>query len=152
MRTLVIGLAVSVLVLGFAPVVAAAPNDGNGNKFVVDETFGPFPIGCDDVQVTVDFEAQFMVREHGKNVEVATFNIELMYENGAGDSWVFRDRGADRLYFEDGVMYQAVTGRSGIGNIGRLVFVNPFTVDEEIVFQKGQEIDPDAEACARLAS
>lgn len=151
MRRFVIGLAVMALVVAMAPVATAAPSDGNGHKFVFAGTFGPFEVGCGDVELTVDFVGQFMVKDEGKNVEVATFNIELIYENGAGDSWVFRDRGADRLYFEDGVMYQAVSGRSGIGNIGRLVFVNPFTPDEEVVFEKGQAINPDEEACARLS-
>ena len=130
---------------------AAAPSDGNGNKEVVDEVFGPFPIGCGDVEVVVEFVAQFREPENGGNVFLNTYIVNSVYTNGDGETWVFTDRGADRGYLVDGELQIAVTGRSGFGNIGRLVVVNPFTPDEEIIFQKGQPIDPDAEACERLA-
>lgn len=130
---------------------AAAPSDGNGNKEVIDEVFGPFPIGCGDVEVVFEFVVQLRELENGGNVFLNTFIVDNVYTNGEGETWVFRDRGADRGYLVDGDLQVAVTGRSGFGNIGRLIVLNPFTPDEEIIFQKGQPISPDAEACERLA-
>ncbi len=145
----ILGVTALVFALSASPAVAA-PNDGNGNKFVVDETFGPFPVGCGDVEVTIEFVAQFRERQKGRNVFLATFAVKAVYMNGAGETWVFQDRGADRGYLVDGELHIAITGRSGFGNIGRLVLKNPGP-GEEIIFQKGQPIVPDLEACERLA-
>jgi hypothetical protein len=150
MRRLVLLVAVLVLLVVSAAPASAAPSEGNsGKKLVVDEVFGPFDGPC-DLAVTVYFTAQFRAKENGKNLEVATYNVNVVYENASGDTWTFKDRGADRLYEVDGVEYLSVTGRSGIGNIGHLILENPFTPQEEIVWQRGQMIDPDAEACERL--
>lgn len=143
--------AVSLLLVVFAGPAAGTPSDGNGNKFVESAVFGPFPVDCgdagDDLELVVDFTVQIREPDNGGNVFLSTYIVNEIFSNNAGETWVFIDRGADRGYLVDGVLHIAVIGRSAFGNIGHLVFVPE---QGEIVFQKGQPVDTQAEACARL--
>lgn len=143
--------AVSLSLVVLAGPAAGTPNDGNGNKFVDSGVFGPFPVECEDtgdvLELVIDFTVQVRERDNGGNVFVATYIVNEIYSNDAGETWVFIDRGVDRGYLVDGVLHIAVIGRSGFGNIGHLVFLPD---GGDVVFQKGQPVDPRSEACARL--
>jgi hypothetical protein len=143
------------LVVGASSPVTAAPNDGNGKKIVVDITDGPFPIDCGaggTLTFVFEFTGQFMPKANGRNELIAVFSSEGIYTNDAGDTYVFKDAGSDRFYLDDGVLVQAITGRSILGNIGRLVIEDPNgdAGGPNVVFQKGQAVDVDAIACDEL--
>lgn len=127
-RLSVIALA-AMLVVAMASAVSAAPADGNGNKFVVEFEESDIPIFCDEDEVPdlwLDVSGWFQGKEFGgknnRNVELTVFHIDETYTNGDGDTWVWRDRGPDHLYFDkNGDLMIAVTGRSGVNNIGHVV-------------------------------
>jgi hypothetical protein len=118
--------------------VAAAPADGNGTKLVIDVNDMDIPIDCDGVEgpeIWVDARGFVQFREFkqngSKNVELTVFHVDVFYKNAQGDaytdSWLWRDRGPDRLYFvtnDDGVpeLHIAITGRAGVNLIGHYVF------------------------------
>ncbi len=73
-------------------------------------------------------------------MELTVFHFDLTYTNAQGNTWTWRDRGPDRLYFvsnEAGEpeLYIAITGRSGWNIIGHVV-LNLTT--SEIVLVAGQ--------------
>lgn len=149
--TAVLAAAATLLAVTAWPAVAA-PSEGNsGKKSVVNEVLGPFPVSCDDdveLQVTLYLTEQYMDRAHGKNTQVATFSNRYVYSNAAGETWTHQDRGSNQYYEENGVAVTGVSGRSGFGAIGRIVYAEePF----EILLEAGRWIDIDAEACARLS-
>jgi hypothetical protein len=154
MRRIVTLVAAVLMAVGLAAPAYAAPSEGNSGKKVVfaGEDLG-IPIDCGGTGITldVDFVVQLRFHENGKFGTIGTFNLELLYYNAAGDTYLFKDRGGDFTYFVDGVEYVAQAGRSSAGNIGRWVLESPFTPDEEIVFQAGQQIGSvDDLACGAL--
>ncbi len=143
--------AVLLSLIVFGGPAGATPSDGNGNKFIESFTFD-FPVDCGDsaLEVILDFTVQVRERENGGNVFLNTYIVDSTYSNDAGETWVFRDRGADRGYLVDGVLNISIIGRSGFGNIGHVIIIPQDDAPPEVIFQKGQPINPDAEACARL--
>jgi hypothetical protein len=125
----------SILLLLAVPLAIAAPADGNGNKFVAYFEGLDIPILCDadDVpDLTLDVVGWLQGREFGgygdRNAELTVYHFDLTYTNARGETWTWRDRGPDRLYFvrnnETGEpeLYVAITGRSGTNIIGHVVF------------------------------
>lgn len=150
MRRVLVLVAVVAMMLAAALPASATPGDGNGKKIVIDEVNGPFPLGCGDVTVTFHEGIQIRHKATGKNDVVSTFNVEFEFENGSGQTWVFKVRGADRVFEENGRMYLAIAGRSGLGNIGRLLV--DVTDGFDVLSESGHDAaDPFGEACERLA-
>jgi len=109
------------------------PSDGNGNKevFEWDDTYD---VTCASGEVLTVHEvgwAQFKVfgPPNNKNVELGIFHIVLTYSNSAGDQFVYRDVGPDRVYVEGDEIFVAISGRSSASgnpnrdeiNIGHMV-------------------------------
>ncbi len=151
--------------------VSAAPADGNGTKIVVDVNNQDVPIDCDGMEgpeIWADATGFFQFREFNqngtRNVELTVFHLDIVYKNAEGDaytdSWLWRDRGPDRLYFvtnDDGVpeLHAAITGRAGVNIIGHYVL----NLDTgEVVLDAGKnpfggdifENDSDSFACDLL--
>lgn len=129
MRRLITGAALGVLTAAAlaAGSVSAIPDDGNGGKFVGDltETRG---IDCDGDMaddllfgVTGWFQAQIIGSDDDRVVAVTVFHADNVFTNAAGKTLVFKDRGPDVVYVDDGNLLVAVTGRTQVGNIGRVV-------------------------------
>ena len=124
---------VSAVLLLLTSVASGVPADGNGNKIVQYFEGFDIPIFCDadDVpDLTLDFAGWFQGREFrdngNRNVQLTVFHFDLVYSNAQGETWTWRDRGPDRLYFvsnETGEpeLYIAITGRSGVNIIGHVV-------------------------------
>ena len=150
-RTAVLAAASTLLAMTAWPAVAAPSEGKSGQKSIVNEVLGPFAVdgGCDvDLEVTYYLTEQYMDKAHGKNTQIATFSNRYVYSNPAGETWTHQDRGSNQYYDEDGVEVTGVSGRSGFGAIGRVVYADePF----EIFQQAGRWIDIDAEACAQLS-
>jgi hypothetical protein len=162
-----------VLITGFLvySLVVAAPADGNGNKEVTEINDLDVPIDCDGVEgpeIWADVTGFFQFREFkqngNRNVELTVYHVNVFYKNAMGDaytdSWLWRDRGPDRLYFvnnDDGVpeLHVAITGRAGLNIIGHFV-LNLET--GEVIIDAGQhpfggdvfENDSDTFACELL--
>lgn len=106
---------------------AAAPASGQGGKEVVDLS-DRGDIDCDgDASSDLTFEAEGWMQVHSVGhgaagpVGVANFNVTTTFANAAGEQLVFKDRGPDVVYADGDVVVIAVTGRSGVNHIGRLV-------------------------------
>ncbi len=152
---------VGVTALSFTTAVGAIPNDGNGNKVVMPIEFGPFPVFCDSGDVLM-VEAEGWVQERElkseRNVFLANFLLDSTFTNADGETWVFRDRGPDRVFLVDGVPFLAITGRAGGSGVIGHVVLNLAT--GEVVLQAGNPIgdgmpgdepgDVGAAACAAL--
>ena len=128
-----------VLVLGGAAVLvgamAAPAAAGSHHKTVisVDDAysydcttleFGP--PGAGDVDAVVDGKIQAFAPKGkgGKTFELTVFHLNVTFTNAEGDTWVWRDRGPDKLIDVDGdgePDYVAITGRTGLNNIGHMV-------------------------------
>ena len=116
-----------------APVVLAVPSNGNGNKFVGYYEEFDIPIDCDGdtvADLTLDIvgwsQGRAFTQDGNKNAELTVFHFDLTYTNADGETWIWRDRGPDRLYFvtnEDGVaeLHIAISGRSGYNIVGHAV-------------------------------
>lgn len=138
-RAINIIVGVATVTLMGAPAALAAPDDGEGNKFVdVVENVG-IPVDCDE-DGTADLwldEIGFVqgrgFSEENRNVVLIVFHLDLTFTNADGDTWVWRDRGPDRAYVdEDGDFILAVNGRSGSNNIGRYLFnFSTFEVEQQ---------------------
>jgi hypothetical protein len=121
MRT-VTGIAVAAIALlvAIAP-AGAAPDDGNGNQFV---------IVVDEV-VPIDCGAAGMIEGHAvgwikgrefqgggnRNIELVVFHLELTYTNDDGATFQYIDVGPDHAYIDkDGNLVLTITGRPGDSN------------------------------------
>ena len=156
-RLLVMLIAVGMLVALAAP-VSAAPADGNGNKSV-EVLVGGGVLECGEGDLDVHVEGWEQGKEFNgegnRNLGLTVFHLDVTYTNSEGDTWVWRDRGPDRVYFDGEFFFLAISGRAGANNIGHLV-VNLDTF--EIVLQAGQtpfggepfEGSPDDFACETL--
>lgn len=161
MRRLTLGTAIGTLAITIGgSSVAALPNAGEGGKFVADlsETR---TIDCDDDGTDdLDFAATGWVQLHlpdGERIDtVAVFHVDNLFTNADGDRLEFKDRGPDVVSITDDGAVVAVTGRSQVGNVGRLVIdLSTF----EVVFRAGtapfggDAFDPDlvGYACDRLS-
>jgi hypothetical protein len=135
----------------FYSFAAAAPADGNGNKVVSELNDLDVPINCDGIEgpeIWADVTGFIQFRqfnENGnRNVELTVYHIDIVYKNAMGDaytdSWLWRDRGPDRLYFVtndngDPELHVAITGRAGVNIIGHYVLN---LVTGEVVLNAGQ--------------
>ena len=154
----------AVFVVAVAPAAMSAPSDGSGRKEIVELDEVGIPIFCDEDEVPdlwLDLEGWFQIRffdGRSRSVELDVFHINGTYSNAAGDTWVWRDRGPDHYYLDgDGNLIVAITGRTGLNNIGHVVF----NLDsEEVLLQAGRtpfggelfEVDTDAYACETLTT
>ncbi len=130
MRTFTgVGLVLAGVLLAGVP-ASAAPREGEGdNKTVEQFEFGPFPGPTCESGETLTVQGEGWQQtfpsptpEGNRNLEHTVFHSDLTFSNDAGDSWVFRDRGPDRIFLLDGVPHIAITGRSGgSGVIGQVV-------------------------------
>lgn len=132
MRTfMLIAVSAIALVIAVAP-AGGAPNDGNGNQFVV-ELDEVFPIDCGaagtiELHVSGWFKGREFQGNGNRNIELVVFHIELTYSNDAGETFTYLDVGPDHSYIDqDGNLVLTVTGRPGGTNDaslqGRWVFV-----------------------------
>jgi hypothetical protein len=109
------------------------PSDGNGNKLVFQWDYydiSPCSNGEDLTLHDVGW-AQFkwFGPPNNKNVELGIFHVVLTFSNSAGDEFVYRDVGPDRVYVEGDEIFVAVSGRSSASgnpdrdeiNIGHMV-------------------------------
>lgn len=130
MRTFAgVGLVVGGIVLA-GGTASAAPSEGRGGHKTVEQfEFGPFPGPLCESGETLMVEGEGWQQtfpsptpEGNRNLEHAVFHIDVTYTNAAGDTWVWKDRGPDRIFLLDGVPHIAITGRSGFsGVIGQVV-------------------------------
>jgi hypothetical protein len=121
MRTFIwVVVAAIALLLAVVP-ASAAPNDGNGNQFVVvvDETV---PIDC-GAGGTIEGHASgwFKGREFqgggNRNIELTVFHLVLTYTNEDGATFRYIDVGPDHSYIDnDGNFVITITGRPGGSN------------------------------------
>lgn len=142
MKRLLVAMAIfGVAAMSATTAVAATPNDGNGNKLVIPLEFGPFPVVCDSDDV-LTVEGQGWVQEQElnseRNVFKANFFLNSTYTNPAGDTWLFRDRGPDRVYLVEGVPFVAINGRAGGSGVIGHVVINLAT--GEVIQQAGNPI------------
>jgi hypothetical protein len=135
------------------PAFARAPATGNGNKLVdaFDRDFGSVDCGGGkilDVHIKGWVQTRFFPAGN-RNVQLDVFHSILTFTNLAGETFIFHDLGPDRVYFADGNLVVALTGRIGSeGHIGRLV-INAET--GEVEFIAGNDIgDVFGLACAAL--
>ena len=121
MRTFIwVVVAAIALLLAVVP-ASAAPNDGNGNQFVVvvDETV---PVDC-GAGGTIEGHASgwFKGREFqgggNRNIELTVFHLVLTYTNEDGATFRYIDVGPDHSYIDnDGNFVITITGRPGGSN------------------------------------
>lgn len=142
MKRLIVLLAVAgVAALSLTTAAGAIPNDGNGNKTVIQLDFGPFPLTCDSGDVLM-VEGEGWVQERDlksqRNVFKANFLLNSTYTNDDGETWTFRDRGPDRVFIVDGVPFLAITGRAGGSGVIGHVVINLATGD--VILQAGNPI------------
>lgn len=118
MRTL-LGIAVAALALTVAVAPASgAPDDGNGNQFVVvlDDVF---PVDCGaagaiEVHVAGWFKGKEFHGNGNRNIELTVFHIVLTYTNDDGATFGYIDVGPDHLSVDkDGNLVLTITGRPG---------------------------------------
>ena len=128
-----VGVVVGCVLLAAMP-VEASPNDGNGMKLVGSIEFGPVPgPTCDSGEIlTVEGEGWVQVfvspsADESGNLEHAVFHLDLTHSNAAGETWVWNDRGPDRIFLIDGVPFVAITGRAGGSGVIGQVVVNLLT-------------------------
>ncbi len=124
------------------------PSDGNGNKAVFEFDINT-PVTCSSGEVINrnDFGwAQYRVfgPPNNRNVLLGIFHDVITYTNADGDTFVWRDVGADRYYIDDGHLFVSITGRStASGNINRDEIVVGHCVlnltTGEVVFLAGNE-------------
>lgn len=158
--TVTLGVATATLLM--APSALAAPDDGRGNKFVDVVENVDVPVDCDG-DGTADLwldEIGFVqgrgFPEENRNEFLAVFHLDLTFTDADGDSWVWRDRGPDRGYVDDGDFVITVNGRSGVNNIGHLR-INTATGEIEVEAGRapfGGDLfleSPVDEACRSLA-
>ncbi len=121
MRTFT-GIAVAAIALLLAVVPAsAAPDDGNGNQFVVvlDDVF---PVDCGAAgMIEVHVGGWFKGREFqgggNRNIDLIVFHLVLTYTNEDGATFRYIDVGPDHSYIDkDGNFVLTVTGRPGSTN------------------------------------
>jgi hypothetical protein len=141
MKRLLIIVAIAALsVSALAPAALAGPADGNGNKEIDEIDIADIPIFCDEdeiadlsLDVTGFIQFKQFNGQNNRNVELAVFHIDQEFSNDGGETWVWRDRGPDRPYIDDdGNVILTITGRSGLNNIGHVVY-NTATDEIELV-------------------
>ena len=130
------------------------PNDGNGNKLVIPVDI-PFQLDCGGGILDGTVEGWVQVRFFGpnnRNLELGVVHLNATYTNAAGETFVFRDIGVDRVWVaSNGDIMLAQIGRvnftfaAGNTQIGRIV-LNLTTGQVESV--SGRSLDnPDERAC-----
>jgi hypothetical protein len=115
-----IAVAAIALLLAIAP-AGAAPDDGNGNQFVV-EVDEVFPVDC-GAGGTIEGHAVgwFKGREFqgggNRNIELIVFHFVVTYTNEDGATFRYIDVGPDHSYIDnDGNFVITITGRPGSSN------------------------------------
>jgi len=158
-RIVLVMVATTLALAAFAAPVAAAPADGNGNRFVVTVEETGIPIPCGEETIWADISGWFQVREFtgtgNRNLDLAVFHFQVTYYNADGDTFTYLDVGPDRAYIDrNGDLIITITGRPG--NAGGMGFalsghmvINDTT--GEAVWHGNTSPDADAQACAPLA-
>ena len=135
------------LVLVVSPSAFSVPQDGNGNKFVLNFNLPGDPIDCgpgaDGLYRDIFGWLQFLEfqPDGNRNVLLTAAHIDFTYTNMVtGEMFEWRDRGIDLEFDtnEDGasVAYVSFTGRAGFWNIIGRGVINLDT--GEVVFEAGQ--------------
>ena len=135
------------------PLLAATPADGNSNKLVIPFDFN-LPVDCGSDMLDVHVTGWAQIREFGqpnnRNVELAVFHQIGTFTNSGGETFVFRETGPDRIYFnQDGDPVIATIGRTSFGGVFGHVVINLITW--EVEFMAGNAFGSvDALACEAL--
>lgn len=161
MRRLTLSAAIGTLAITIAGGSAAAlPNAGEGGKFVADlsetRTVDCDDDGTDDLDFAAAGWVQLQLPGGDRIDSVAVVHVDNVFTNAGGDRLEFKDRGPDVISITDDGAVVAVTGRSQVGNVGRLM-IDSSTF--EVVFRAGtapfggDAFDPDLleYACERLS-
>lgn len=128
------------------------PNDGSGDKQVIPINFA-FQLDCGAGSLDVTVEGWLQVHFFGpdnRNLFVRNAHIVSTYTNAAGDTWVFRDVGADRLWVaSNGDLMIAMKGRVGFTVTGGAVIgqIVLNLTQQQIVSVSGQSL-PNADDMA----
>ena len=119
------------------PLLAATPADGNGNKLVFPFDFN-LEVDCGSDTLDLHIVGWAQVREFGqpnnRNVELAVFHQTGTHTNSAGETFVFKEAGPDRVYFnQDGDLIIATIGRTSFGGVFGQVRINLTTGEVEFI-------------------
>ena len=135
------------------PVLAQAPASGNGNKFVMSVN-EQFPVDCNGEQLTGNltgwFQGRLFSQPRNPNVELTVFHFLWTFTNSAGETFLFRDVGPNRVHFDSrtGELVVELTGRVGGLVIGH-IRINLNTGETEFI--AGKEVgELEALACEAL--
>ena len=124
-RLLVLAIAV-LLVAASAGAAVAAPVAGSADQWV-EEFSVAWVVECEDESFLVAEETGWVkgkwFSEKNKQGMLIIWQSDIVYTNRSGDTWLWRERGPDKLFFDkkSGVAYLTVAGRSILNSIGHLV-------------------------------
>jgi hypothetical protein len=152
--TVLIGLLAGLLL---AAPAAAAPADGNGNKFVAAFEFTD-AIDCGETTIWVDVAGWAQFREFkgkgNRNIDMGVFHVSLTYYSDAGETFTHLDVGPDRAYVDrNGDLIFTITGRPGNAGGGGFALSGHMVINDttgEVTWHGRTSPDADTAACLAL--